>query len=164
MILNARPVNVCDASRPGTANLTTVGRVTRVRDVLDLEVGLPCARVAPRAARWALRTWCADRIEADLLPHAELLVSELANNALMNGHGLIRLRARLTEDRVPVDVVDAGSGFDSEHGQPVFEHEGPWGLDIVANLSHRWGVHEGTNHLWIELALAGSQRADPDVR
>jgi hypothetical protein len=132
-----------------------------VRDVLDLEVGLPCARVAPRAARWALRTWCADRIRPDLLPHAELLVSELANNALFNGHGLITLRARLSDDRVLVDVVDEGAGFESGRCHPGFEQDGAWGLDIVANLSHRWGVHEGTNHVWVELALAGSQLAEP---
>jgi hypothetical protein len=120
--------------------------------------------VAPRAARWALRTWCADRIEPALLPHAELLVSELANNALCNANGLITLRARLDEDRVLVDIVDEGSGLESGRRHPGFEQDGAWGLDILANLSHRWGVHEGTNHVWVELELARSQVAGPDAR
>lgn len=132
-----------------------------MQDVLDLEVGLPCAPVAPRAARWALRTWCGDRIEAHLLPHAELLVSELANNALVNCHGLITLRARLTEDRVLVDVIGDYSGVEGSRGEPGFERDGLWWMDIVANLSHRWGVHEGTNDLWVELPLAQRQLGDP---
>lgn len=111
--------------------------------------------MAPRAARWALRTWCGDHIEPRLLPRAELLVSELANNALFNGHGLITLRARLDEDRVLVDVVDEGAGFESRLCHPGFEQDGAWGLDIVASLAHRWGVHEGT--VWAELELAGSE-------
>jgi hypothetical protein len=89
-----------------------------------------------------------------MLPSAELLVSELANNALFNGHGLITLRARLNEERVLVDVVDEGPEIERERCDPDFDHEGAWGLDIVANLSHRWGVHAGTNHVWVELELA----------
>jgi hypothetical protein len=117
--------------------------------------------VAPRAARWALRTWCGHRIEAHLLPHAELLVSELANNALVNGHGPITLRARLTADRVLVDVVGEESGVESNRSEPGFERDGAWGMDIVANLSDRWGVHEGTNDVWVEFALAEPQLVDP---
>jgi anti-sigma regulatory factor (Ser/Thr protein kinase) len=99
-----------------------------------------------------------------MLPTAELLVSELANNALFNGHGLITLRARLNDERVLVDVVDEGPEIESDKCDTGFEHEGPWGLDIVANLSQRWGVHEGTNHVWVEFELAGSRPAAADVR
>jgi hypothetical protein len=119
--------------------------------------------VAPRAARWALRTWCGDRIEAKMLPCAELLVSELANNALCNAHGVITLRARLNDERVLVDIVDEGPEIESDRCDTGFEHDGAWGLDIVANLSHRWGVHEGTNHVWVELKLAGSRPREADV-
>jgi hypothetical protein len=98
-----------------------------------------------------------------MLPSAELLVSELANNALFNAHGLITLRARL-DDKLLVDIVDEGPENKGDRCDPGFEHDGAFGLDILANLSHRWGVHAGTNHVWVELELAGSPPAEADPR
>jgi hypothetical protein len=32
---------------------------------------------------------------------------------------------------------------------------GGWGLSIVDALASRWGVHEGTTHVWFELERPG---------
>ena len=120
-----------------------------------LQVELPRARVAPGDARRVLRNLCANHVEADLLVDAELLVSELVTNAIRHGEGDITLCARVDDDRLVVEVIDQGSGFEYELRRQDFEHVGGWGLDIVDDLSSRWGVHEGTTHVWFELERPG---------
>jgi anti-sigma regulatory factor (Ser/Thr protein kinase) len=122
---------------------------------MHLQVALPRARFAPGDARRALRNVCADHVEEDLLVDAELLVSELVTNAIRHGRGEISLCARVDEDRLLVEVIDEGSGFEHELRRREFEQVGGWGLDIVDDVSSRWGVHEGTTHVWFELERRG---------
>ena len=123
---------------------------------VDLELELPRVTAASHLARRALRCLCADRIARDLLADAELMVSELTSNAVFHGRGnIITLRAHLDEDRLFVEVTDAGSGFERVLRRRDFEQVGGWGLDIVEEISSRWGVHEGTTHVWFELELPG---------
>ncbi|HEV7884025.1 MAG TPA: ATP-binding protein [Solirubrobacteraceae bacterium] len=126
-----------------------------------LQVELPRARVAPGDARRVLRNLCANHVEADLLVDAELLVSELVTNAIRHGEGDITLCARVDDDRLVVEVIDQGSGFEYELRRQDFEHVGGWGLDIVDDLSSRWGVHEGTTHVWFELERPGPRLGEP---
>jgi anti-sigma regulatory factor (Ser/Thr protein kinase) len=126
-----------------------------VPDEMHLQVTLPRARFAPGDARRALRSVCADHVEEDLLVDAELLVSELVTNAIRHGRGEISLCARVDEDRLLVEVIDEGSGFEHELRRREFEQVGGWGLDIVDDVSSRWGVHEGTTHVWFELERPG---------
>jgi anti-sigma regulatory factor (Ser/Thr protein kinase) len=134
----------------------------RVSDKVDLEVELPRARSASHLARWVMRSWCADRIEPDLLTDAELLVSELAANALLHGQGHIGLRARLDEKRLLVGVVDEGSEFERDLRNVGFQQVAGWGLCIVEDLSTRWGVHEGPTHVWFELERGGPRLGKRD--
>jgi anti-sigma regulatory factor (Ser/Thr protein kinase) len=129
-----------------------------VPDRIHLEVELVRDSVAPGDARRALRNLCVDHIEDDLLVDAELLVSELVTNALRHGRGDISLCARVDEERLRVEVIDAGSGFahDLRHSD---DRVGGWGLDIVDVVSSRWGVHEGATHVWFELARPGPHLA-----
>jgi anti-sigma regulatory factor (Ser/Thr protein kinase) len=120
-----------------------------------LQVELPRARVAPGDARHALRSLCADHVESDLLVDAELLVSELVTNAIRHGKGDISLCARVDDNRLLVEVIDEGCGFEHELRRDEFERVGGWGLDIVDDVSSRWGVHEGTTHVWFELERPG---------
>jgi anti-sigma regulatory factor (Ser/Thr protein kinase) len=122
---------------------------------MHLQVALPRARFAPGDARRALRNVCADHVEEDLLVDAELLVSELVTNAIRHGRGEISLCARVDDDRLLVEVIDEGSGFEHELRRREFEQVGGWGLDIVDDVSSRWGVHEGTTHVWFELERRG---------
>jgi anti-sigma regulatory factor (Ser/Thr protein kinase) len=133
-----------------------------VADRTGLELELPCAVTAAQIARRALRGWCAGRVDDDLLSDAQLLVSELATNAVVHGQGQITLRARLDDERLLVELVDEGSGFERDLRRTDFSDVGGWGLGIVDDIASRWGVHEGTTHVWFELERAGPRLAEPD--
>jgi hypothetical protein len=52
---------------------------------------------------------------------------------------------------VRVEVVDQGAGFiPVARDRPVTE-VGGWGLHLVETLADRWGVHEGSTHVWFEI-------------
>jgi anti-sigma regulatory factor (Ser/Thr protein kinase) len=135
-----------------------------VLEKVDLEVELPRANAASRLARLAMRRLCADRVEGDLLADAELLVSELTSNAILHGQGqTITLRAWLDDDRLLVEVIDDGSGFERELRHKEFEQVGGWGLELVEDVSSRWGVREGTTHVWFELELPGPRLGEAGI-
>ena len=120
-------------------------------DVLELE--LPRSTSGPRTARHAITSLCDGRADPDVLEDVRLLVSELASNAVMHGSGSVVLRASVEQDRLRVELVDQGSGFARQmhkHGVP---RVGGWGLEFVEKLSDRWGVREGSTHVWFELGL-----------
>lgn len=117
---------------------------------------------APAVAREAMRELCRDLIEGDMLTDAELLVSELVTNALRHGDGRIVLRGGLDADKLMVEVIDEGGGFEHELRRRDFDDVGGWGLGLVEDLASRWGVHEGTTHVWFELERPGP-RLGPDA-
>jgi hypothetical protein len=55
---------------------------------------------------------------------------------------------------VLVEIIDDGSGFERDLGRTNFWQIGGWGLGIVDDLDSRWGVREGTTHVWFELERA----------
>lgn len=89
------------------------------------------------------------------LSRAKLLVSELVNNAVLHGRGTITFRADLDEDRLHVEVVDEGSGFEREVREQTGDLSGGRGLRLMDAESSRWGVHEGTTHVWFEIERPG---------
>ncbi len=119
-------------------------------DRVELEVELPRETAASHIARRALRSACADRVESELLIDAELLVSELATNALLHGRGNIKLRAAIDEQRLWAAVIDEGGGFDDSLRERKSDRIGGWGLDLVDVLSSSWGV-EDSSKVWFEL-------------
>jgi anti-sigma regulatory factor (Ser/Thr protein kinase) len=133
-----------------------------VADEDELEVELPRDETAPAIARLTVRRAYAERLDSGVLGDAELLVSELTSNALRHGRGEITLRARLDEDRLLVEVIDEGSGFERALRRSDFEEVGGWGLEIVEDVASRWGVHEGTTHVWFELERPGPRLGQPD--
>lgn len=147
--------------RSGVAAPRATDGTCGVADEVELEVDLPRADIAPAVARRALRQAYAKHLDPDLLADAELLASELTSNALCHGHGGMTLRARLNDDRLKVEVVDEGSGFERALRRDDFQRVGGWGLDIVDDVASRWGVHEGTTHVWFELERPGPRLGDP---
>ena len=119
----------------------------------DLEVELPRSLTGPCAARRAISSWCEGNADPDVIEDAELLVSELATNAVLHGAGAVVLRARIEHDRLRVELVDQGSGFARQVRRDGRPQVGGWGLEFVEKLSDRWGVHDGSTHVWFELAL-----------
>jgi anti-sigma regulatory factor (Ser/Thr protein kinase) len=153
---------VCSGEVRGSDAARRRKDVLQLADGVGLEVKLPRADTAPAVARQTLRRVYAGRVDPDLLGDAELLVSELASNALRHGRGEITLRARLDDDRLLVEVVDEGSGFERALCHRDFEDVGGWGLEIVEDVASRWGVHEGTTHVWFELERPGPRLGEPD--
>lgn len=131
---------------------------------VDLDIELPRAQAAPGLARHALRRQFTGRLDSELLIDAQLMTSELVSNALAYGEGEIRLRAWIDEDRLRVEIIDQGGGFERELRRDDFEQVGGWGLGIVDDLSSRWGVHEGSSHVWFELERSGPRLGEPDDR
>jgi anti-sigma regulatory factor (Ser/Thr protein kinase) len=120
-----------------------------------IEIELPREPSAAGRARRLLEELSAGALDAEELGRATLLVSELVNNAVLHGRGAITLRAVLDEDRLLVEVMDEGSDFERVMREQDFDELGGWGLRIVEAEASRWGVHEGTTHVWFEIEPSG---------
>ena len=120
-----------------------------------VEVELPRDPIAGGKARRLLEAMAADSHDMGELGRAKLLVTELVNNAVLHGQGAIILRADLDEDRLHVEVIDEGSGFEREVREQGADELGGRGLSLVDSESSRWGVHEGTTHVWFEIERPG---------
>jgi anti-sigma regulatory factor (Ser/Thr protein kinase) len=109
-------------------------------------------RTAPAAARRAVEAFGAS-LDPSVVPDVKLLVSELISNAVKYGRdGQVQLILH-SEDRhhVHVEVVDQGVGFvPAARDRPKTE-PGGWGLHMVEALTERWGVREGSTHVWFEI-------------
>lgn len=112
---------------------------------------LPRTREAPWLARQRLGEWVAADLDAGELADAKLLTSELVTNALIHGHGRIEIHAALDKNLLLVEVIDEGNGFERIVREQDFDRAGGRGLDLVDALASRWGIHEGSSHVWFEL-------------
>src|SRR4051812_9072317 len=132
--------------------------MTMTRRRVHIDVGLPRDPSAPAVARRELQRF-AGILDRSVLGDLELVVSELVSNALMHGQGAILLRLHGVETgEVWGEVIDDGGGFEHE-----VREVGPLattgrGLLIVDHLTTRWGVHEGTTHVWFEMRTGSSGR------
>ena len=107
---------------------------------------------APGAARSAI-DGLTGRIAPDVVPDVKLLVSELITNSVKyGGEGEVHLQLRSEhEGHIRVEVVDQGSGFIPVARDRPATDVGGWGLHLVETLTDRWGVHEGSTHVWFEI-------------
>ncbi len=117
---------------------------------------LPRDEQAPGLARRAVAA-LAESLPAELVTDACLLVSELVTNSVCYGAGAV-VRLRIDADEragLRCEVLDDGAGFVPM--APAAERQaGGWGLQLVDGLADRWGVADGSTHVWFELSL------DPD--
>jgi anti-sigma regulatory factor (Ser/Thr protein kinase) len=120
-----------------------------------VEVELPRDPTAGARARRLLEGMVSGTLDIGELSRAKLLVTELVNNAVLHGQGSITFIADLDEDRLHVEVIDEGSGFEREVREQGAEDLGGRGLILVDAESSRWGVHEGTTHVWFEIERPG---------
>ena len=120
-----------------------------------IEIELPRDPSAGARSRRLLEELTAGKLADGELTRAKLLVSELVNNAVLHGRGAITFRADLNQDRLLVEVIDEGSGFEREVRERDDESFGGRGLRLVEMESSRWGVHEGTTHVWFEIERPG---------
>jgi anti-sigma regulatory factor (Ser/Thr protein kinase) len=119
---------------------------------MTLSVEIPRDRTAPAAARRAVET-LSGTVAQDLIPDVRLLVSELISNSVKyGGEGALRLQIDADGPRrLRAEVIDQGVGFVPVARDRPATEVGGWGLHLVQTLSDRWGVHEGSTHVWFEI-------------
>lgn len=118
----------------------------------ELSIEVPRHEHGPAQSRAAVRDAFADRISPRQLEDLEVIVSELTTNALLYGSGEIGLKVLLDEGVVRGEVVDEGGGFEREVRVRGIDAVGGNGLEIVGAMTQEWGIHEGSSHVWFELA------------
>ncbi|OKI10330.1 hypothetical protein A6A06_04850 [Streptomyces sp. CB02923] len=102
----------------------------------------------PRSARRA-RGYLRDlaevwQLQAEATETAVLILSELTANACVHARAprgrYVRMRCLLYEERLRVEVADAGSGMPVPRVAGV-DDEGGRGLALVAALADEWGAY-----------------------
>lgn len=143
------------ARRDGTRARSEVFARCSVSEHRPLVFELPRDLSAPaRARRWLAQSFRSE-LAPEELERATLIASELVTNAVIHGHGKITLTGEVNEDRLLLEVVDEGQGFERILRRHDFDTVGGWGLAIVDAEASRWGIHEGTTHVWFELERLG---------
>lgn len=119
---------------------------------MTVDVEIPRTPQAPARARRTVED-LSSAIAPELRGDVTLLVSELVTNSVKySDHGDLRLQIEAPHPRrVRVEVVDQGSGFLPQPRDRAITDAGGWGLHLVETLADRWGVHEGSTHVWFEI-------------
>ena len=124
----------------------------RLHDPMTLDVEIERTPRAPWHARRAVEG-LGDAIDPAVRPDVMLLVSELITNSVKYGdHGHLKLQIEAKGPRkLRVEVVDQGGGFTPQARDRPMSEPGGWGLHLVEALTDRWGVYEGSTHVWFEI-------------
>ena len=78
--------------------------------------------------------------------------SSITNSVKYGGEGALRLQIETEGPRkLRAEVIDQGVGFVPVARDRPATEVGGWGLHLVQTLSNRWGVHEGSTHVWFEI-------------
>lgn len=115
---------------------------------VDIRRDVTAAAAARRAVEGLSGT-----VPEDLLSDVKLLVSELITNSVKYGaEGALRLQIDAHDPRtLRADVFDHGVGFvPAQRGRSAGD-VGGWGLHLVQAISDRWGVLDGSTHVWFEI-------------
>jgi len=80
-----------------------------------------------------------------------MVISELVTNAVMHGRGDIELRLAVEPGAIAGEVIDEGAGFEAEVRERGAEEVTGRGLLLVAQLAGRWGIHDGSSHVWFQM-------------
>jgi anti-sigma regulatory factor (Ser/Thr protein kinase) len=119
---------------------------------VDLTLNLPPDTSAPGLARTATKRSLAGELSPERLSELSLVITELVTNALLHGRGQVVFRLQLDDGIVRGEVIDQGGGFEHEIRARGADEVGGRGLFLVEALTNSWGIHEGTTHVWFELA------------
>lgn len=136
----------------------------------DSRLDLPASLTSGRAARSFLRTILLAWDAGDLVEDAQLLTSELVNNAVVHASSAVRLRLRLTGGCLRVEVTDNGTGVLHRQHSSLDDTSGR-GLHLVQALSTSWGTAADGHRkvVWFELDRADAgppegSRTSPGAR
>jgi anti-sigma regulatory factor (Ser/Thr protein kinase) len=123
------------------------------KEAHESSIRLPRELDCAARARAHVERELSPRAGDDTLVSALLVVSELVTNAYQHGEGMIDLRLRTDGERVRIEVIDEGTRNVPEIREANEEAEGGWGLQLVETVAERWGVFEGTTHVWADVPL-----------
>ena len=123
-------------------------------------IALPADRKAPGAARLVITNSVGPLIPAAVLSDAILLASELVSNGVLHAgldeRDTLRMRVRLSDTTLRLEVENPGVTGDVLARPPDAAVPNGLGLDLAALLSTRWGVsREADTSVWVELARTG---------
>jgi anti-sigma regulatory factor (Ser/Thr protein kinase) len=130
----------------------------------DLTLNLPQDASASGLARAAAKRYLVGRVDPERLNELMLVISELVSNASRHGRGEIVLRLQVDDEVVRGEVIDQGEGFEGEIRERGPDEVSGRGLFLVDALTSRWGVHEGTTHVWFESEARADARGRPSPR
>jgi anti-sigma regulatory factor (Ser/Thr protein kinase) len=117
-----------------------------------IDVRVPRGPQTPALARRLVRDGLSGGVSPTVLADAQVVVSELVSNAVVHGAGSIRLILDVDEAAVRGEVIDEGAGFEVDVRERGLDELGGRGLWLVSSLTRRWGIHDGSSHVWFELA------------
>lgn len=109
---------------------------------------------AARHLRRGLEKQLGPRLSPRGLRDLASVLSELVNNSVIHGPGTpirVRLEAR-PDGGVRGEVEDDGNGKVAIREIVDGFGQGGLGLRIVDALVDRWGVYEGSTHIWFEMS------------
>jgi anti-sigma regulatory factor (Ser/Thr protein kinase) len=129
-----------------------------------LALNLPPDTAAPGVARAAAERYLGGKLGPERLSQLFLVISELVSNASVHGRGQVAFRLQLDEGIVRGEVIDEGGGFEHEIRARGPDNLSGRGLFLVEALTNRWGIHEGTTHVWFELAARSDASGWPRPR
>jgi anti-sigma regulatory factor (Ser/Thr protein kinase) len=127
----------------------------------DLTLILSPEPSAPGLARRAARDQFVDELSRSQLNDLVLVISELVGNAIVHGHGEVVLRLQMDGETLRGEVIDQGGGFEHEVRASGPDDIGGRGLMLVDWMTSRWGIHEGTTHVWFEMFGAADETDEP---
>jgi anti-sigma regulatory factor (Ser/Thr protein kinase) len=138
--------------------VTSVSSQRRPGEAPVLSLALAHNRQAPSLARAAIAGFSEDReIGETTRATLTLLISEVVTNAVIHPDAEppsdIRLRARIADGVMRVEVTDQGSGFEPTPRDATRSDRG-YGLYLLDKQAMRWGVERrGGTTVWFELTL-----------
>jgi len=105
-------------------------------------------------ARQALRQRLADSLPARTLIDLTAVVTELVNNAVAHGpRRPITVALAIDGETIRGEVADEGNPAAALPRRRTATPPGRLGLQVVDQLTSRWGVSAGSTHVWFELPL-----------
>ncbi len=109
-------------------------------------------QAAAQARRFA-RSWSTDHVLSPrLVIDVELVVAELVSNALRHGEPPFEVELFESEGVIRGEVSDSSQTIPTPNPRP--DHDGGFGLGIVAACTTQWGttLTPSGKHVWFEIA------------
>ena len=104
--------------------------------------------------RVALRERFADSLHPRTLIDLTAIVTELVNNAVAHGpRRPITVALAVGDHAIRGEVADQGNPAAEIPAGREAGRKGALGLQVVDQLTTRWGAYKGSTHVWFELPL-----------